>query len=65
MKSSSEILHKNKKPRKANASQWLVRIINTQGGWVVVRGSKHTPISPVFNSREDAKNSLSTKEVTE
>jgi hypothetical protein len=64
MKSSPEILHRNKKPRKASASEWLVRIINTQGGWVVVRGSKNTPISAVYNSREDAKNSLSTKEVT-
>jgi hypothetical protein len=64
MKNSPEILHRNKKPRKASASAWLVRIINTQGGWVVVRGPKHTPISAVYNSREDAKNSLSTKEVT-
>jgi len=63
MKSSPEILHRNKKPRKASASPWLVRIINTQGGWVVVRGANNTPISAVFHTREDAKNSLSTPKV--
>lgn len=58
MKNSPEILHKNKTPRKASKSPWSVRIINTQGGWVVVRGLKNTPISAVFNTREDAKASL-------
>jgi hypothetical protein len=60
MKSSSEILHRNKKPRKASASPWLIRIINTSSGWVVVRGANNTPISAVFNTREDAKASLQT-----
>jgi hypothetical protein len=60
MKSSPEILHKNKKPRKASQSPWSIRIINIQGGWVVVKGASNTPISAVFNTREDAKASLQT-----
>jgi len=54
MKTSPEILHRNKKPRKASASQWGVKVINTQGGWVLVRGSKQIQISAVFSTPEEA-----------
>lgn len=51
---SPEILHKNKKPRKASQSQWLIRIINIKGGWVYARGPKNIVLSAIFNSREEA-----------
>jgi hypothetical protein len=56
MISSPEILHKNKKPRKAGQSEWLIRIVEIKklGGWVYARGPKNIVMSAVFNSREEA-----------
>ncbi len=54
---SPEILHRNKKPRKASQSEWLIRLIENKklGGWVFVRGVKNNIVlSAVFSSREEA-----------
>jgi hypothetical protein len=56
MTPSPEILHRNKKPRKASQGEWLIRIVENKklGGWVYARGPKNIVISAVFNSREEA-----------
>lgn len=54
MISSPEILHRNKKPRKASQSEWAIRIVNIKSGWVYARGPKNIVMSAVFSSREDA-----------
>jgi hypothetical protein len=53
---SPEILHRNKKPRKASQSEWSIRIVENKklGGWVYARGPKNIVISTVFSSREEA-----------
>jgi hypothetical protein len=53
---SPEILHRNKKPRKANQSEWSIRIVENKklGGWVYARGTKNIVMSKVFSSREEA-----------
>ena len=54
---SPEILHRNKKPRKASQSDWLIRIVQNKklGGWVYARGVKNNIVlSAVFNSYEEA-----------
>jgi hypothetical protein len=52
---SPEILHRNKKPRKASKSEWLFRIVESKklGGWIYVRGQKNIVMSKVFSSREE------------
>jgi hypothetical protein len=59
---SPEILHRNKAPRKAGTG--TVKIVNVPllGGWYIVRGKHHTPISGRFDSRQDAANHLSAKQ---
>jgi hypothetical protein len=41
-----------------------VKIVNVPllGGWYIVRGKHHTPISGRFDSRADAANHLSAKQ---
>ncbi len=54
---SPEILHRNKKPRKASQSEWSIRIVENKklGGWIYARGVKNNIVmSAVFNSREEA-----------
>jgi len=58
---SPEILHRNKPPRKAGTG--IVKVVNFPllGGWYVVRGKHHTPISGRFDSRKDALQYLAAK----
>jgi hypothetical protein len=53
---SPEILHRNKKPRKASQSEWSIRIVNIKGGWFVCRGPKNIQMSERFETREQALN---------
>jgi len=57
MTPSPEIIHRNKRPRKAGTGPSSVRIVHNAllGGWYIVRGPHQTPLGGRFDSKEEAR----------